>query len=482
MNIKHKEHLHFIGIGGIGMSALARIALEKGYSVSGSTLSGEASLLSSLQEMGAVIYSQHDAHYIHADIDKVIVSSSIKEDNVELVQATRLNIPILHRSQLLDTLLEGYHVIAVSGTHGKTTTTALIGHMLATAGYDPCIITGGIMPLYQSNVRYGSGAWAVVEADESDGTFLNLSNIAIAIVTNVESEHMEFYHTEENLFSFFTQFLCKAQKNRILGGTGAFYQKFLDAHPSEMNIVYGQEVGDLQYRHVLPYCAGTQFDVIDVKHHRCWTKVHVALRGEHNVYNSLAALAVAQELHLDFTMVRHAFATFQSVQRRLTSTGSAQGIQIVDDYAHHPTEIKAVLKALRSHHEKEKIFVIFQPHRYTRLHYLMNEFAESFGDADEVLLLPVYSAGEAPLSEADSNMLYRKVQYHHPRVSVFLKWQESLTSICTHLLQHASPKDIVICCGAGDVTHLAHSLPVHLEHFANVASYLSGDCASASFG
>lgn len=482
MNIKHKEHLHFIGIGGIGMSALARIALEKGYSVSGSTLSGEACLLSCLQDMGAVIYPQHDAAYVHAAVDKVIISSSIQEDNVELKEAKARQLPILHRSQLLDALLEGYHVIAVSGTHGKTTTTALIGHMLTVAGYDPLIVTGGIMPLYQSNIRYGAGTWAVVEADESDGTFLNLSRVDIAIVTNVESEHMEFYHTEDNLFSCFTQFLLKAQSSRIVGGTGTFYQRFIERHPSCSNIIYGHDAGDLQCHHVEPFASGTQFDVIDLRHHRCWPKMHIALRGEHNVYNSLAAIAVAQELNLELTLVRQAFVSFETVRRRLTPTGCARGIHIVDDYAHHPTEIKAVLKALRSHHTKEKIFVIFQPHRYTRLHHLMNDFAESFGDADEVLLLPVYSAGEAPLLEVNSNTLSHKIEDHHQRVSVFPEWRESLPSICTHLLHHASPKDIVICCGAGDVTHLAHILPSRLEECAAVPTYLEGDRASVGFG
>ena len=481
MNI-NKEHLHFIGIGGIGMSALARIALEKGYFVSGSTLSGEASLLSHLEDMGAVIYSQHDAAQVHPSVNKVIVSSSIKEDNAELKEARMRNIPILHRSQLLDALLEGYQIIAVSGTHGKTTTTALIGHMLTVAGYDPLIVTGGIMPLYQSNIRYGAGAWAVVEADESDGTFLNLSRVDIAIVTNVESEHMEFYHTEDNLFSSFTQFLLKAQKIRILGGTGTFYQTFIEQHASPSNIVYGHDAGDLQCHHVEPFASGTQFDVIDLRYHRCWSKINIALRGEHNVYNSLAAIAVAQELNLELTVVRQAFASFETVRRRLTLTGSAQGIQIVDDYAHHPTEIKAVLKALRSHYAREKIFVIFQPHRYTRLHYLMNDFSESFGDADEVLLLPVYSAGETPILEADSNILYRKIQHHHQHVSVFLEWRESLTSISAYLLKHASPGDIVICCGAGDVTHLAYSLPSSLEACASVCTYVEEDRAAAGFG
>jgi UDP-N-acetylmuramate--alanine ligase len=482
MNIKHKEHLHFIGIGGIGMSALARIALERGYSVSGSTLSGEASLLTCLQDMGAVIYSQHDAAQVHACVDKVIISSSIKENNAELKEARTRNIPILHRSQLLDALLEGYQVIAVSGTHGKTTTTALIGHMLTVAGYNPLIITGGIMPLYQSNIRYGTGAWAVVEADESDGTLLNLSRVDIAIVTNVESEHMEFYHTEDNLFSFFTQFLLKAKHSRILGGTGTFYQTFIEQHPSSSNLVYGHDAGDLQCHHVEPFAAGTQFDVIDVRHHQCWSKMYIALRGEHNVYNSLAAIAVAQKLNLESTLVRQAFSSFETVRRRLTLTGCFQGIQIVDDYAHHPTEIKAALKALRSHHAKEKIFVIFQPHRYTRLHALMSDFAESFGDADAVLLLPVYSAGEAPLLEADSNILHRKIQYHHQHVSVFLEWRESLTAISTYLLEHASPGDIVICCGAGDVTHLAYSLPSSLEVCASVYTCVEGDRAAVGFG
>ncbi|PPE03267.1 UDP-N-acetylmuramate--L-alanine ligase [Holospora curviuscula] len=460
---KKDKHIYFIGIGGIGMSALARISLEQGYQVSGSTLSGEESLLDSLEKLGAHLYRGHDAAYIPKDATYIVVSSSIPQDNVELVEAKKHNKVILHRSEFLDQIISGYQVIAVSGTHGKTTTTALIGHMLDVAGYDPLIVAGGIMPLYKSNVRQGHGPWAVVEADESDGTFLNLSRIDIAIVTNVEPEHMEFYGTEENLFSFFSKFLLKASQKRILGHLGTFCDGFIKQNHSIMNVVYGLQ-GTLRCKNVFPRAQGTQFDVhTEEPNSLVLEGLELRLQGIHNVYNALAAVAVAQALGIGVMEVRKAFSTFKSVQRRLTYTGSSHGVHILDDYAHHPTEIKAVLEALRCHNPKQKIFIIFQPHRYTRLHHLMDLFAESFGNADEVILLPVYSAGELPLEGVSSDVLFKKIQDFHKKVYIFSQWNLSLPDLCDHIVRFTTPEDLIVCCGAGDITHLAYALPEALE-------------------
>ena len=464
-NNRHKtnQHIYFIGIGGIGMSALARISLEKGYQVSGSTLSGEEKLLTCLENLGAQLYRGHDIVYMPKDATCVVVSSSIQADNVELVEARKQNKLILHRSEFLDHLVGDYQVIAVSGTHGKTTTTALIGYMLDVAGYDPLIITGGVMPLYQSNVRQGKGPWAVVEADESDGTFLNFSRIAIAIATNVEPEHMEFYGTEGNLFSFFSKFLLKASHKRILGNFGNFCDQFIKQNASLLNIVYGTQ-GTIHCRNIAHRPQGTKFDVhTQAPDNWMWESVTLNLQGMHNVYNALAAVAVAQTLQIQAPEVRKAFSTFESVQRRLTYTGSAQGIHVLDDYAHHPTEIQAVLEALRCHHPKQKIFIIFQPHRYTRLGYLMNAFAESFSGADEILLLPVYSAGETPVKGVDSSALLEKIQAFHKNVCLFSQWNLSLPALCHHIVRCSTSEDIVVCCGAGDITHLAYALPKALE-------------------
>ena len=457
------QHIYFIGIGGIGMSALARISLEKGYRVSGSTLSGDEKLLSCLEKLGAQLYRGHDTVYMPKDATCVVVSSSIQPDNIELVEAHKQNKLILHRSEFLDQLIADYQVIAVSGTHGKTTTTALIGHMLDVAGYDPLIITGGVMPLYQSNVRQGKGPWAVVEADESDGTFLNFSRIAIAIATNVEPEHMEFYGTEENLFSFFSKFLLKASQKRILGNLGNFCDEFVKQNASLLNVVYGTQ-GTIRCENIAHRAQGTQFDVhTQEPNDWLWESITLNLQGVHNVYNALAAVAVAQVLKIQAPEVRKAFSTFESVERRLTYTGSAHGVHVLDDYAHHPTEIKAVLEALRCHYPKQKIFIIFQPHRYTRLSHLMNTFAESFSGADEILLLPVYSAGENPVKGVNSNVLLEKIQAFHKKVHLFSQWNLSLPALCDHIVQFTTPEDIVVCCGAGDITHLAYALPEALE-------------------
>ncbi|ETZ04601.1 MULTISPECIES: UDP-N-acetylmuramate--L-alanine ligase [Holospora] len=463
MTKKIDKSVHFIGIGGIGMSALARVCLEQGYRVSGSTLSGEESLLTFLEKMGAKLYQGHDASYISKDVDYVVVSSSIQPKNVELLEAKKLNKTILHRSQFLDYLISGYKVIAVSGTHGKTTTTALIGHMLDVAGIDPLIITGGIMPLYQSNVRQGKGPWAVIEADESDGTFLNLSRVDIAIVTNVEPEHMEFYGTEENLFSFFSRFLLKASQKRILGNLGSFCDFFVKQNESSLNITYGTQ-GSVSCKNVSPFLEGTKFDVMLTG--PCpvlWEELKLKLRGIHNVYNALAAVSVAQALEIKASDVYKAFSTFESVRRRLTYTGSAQGVHVLDDYAHHPTEVKAVLEALRCHYPKQKIFVIFQPHRYTRLQYLMEGFAESFSNADEVMVLPVYSAGEHPVEGINSKTLLEKIQKFHDKAYIFSEWSLSLPDLCDHIARFSTQEDIIVCCGAGDITKLAYALPEALE-------------------
>lgn len=451
-NILHK--VHFVGIGGIGMSGLARLCAFKDIPFSGSTLDGRLDLLENLKQHGGKIYFSHSPDHLSDDTSCLVYSSAIAKDNPEIEKALRLGIPVLHRSKFLELLLKDYQVIAISGTHGKTTTTALLGYVLDQAGLDPLIIAGGVMPYYGSNVRLSHGPLAVVEADESDGSFLNFDTLHTAVVTNIEPEHMTFFRSVERLKQSFQEFLEKANTFRVIWGQDPVLSSLCN-HLSVLT--YGQGKGfDMSAENVQAQSEGLMFDVWDGD--KKTPSIFLNLKGSHNVDNALAVFTVARTLNIDIKIIQKAFAEFSGIFRRLTVTGYFNEISVIDDYAHHPTEIQAVISALK-HHQKGKVIAICQPHRYSRLQDLMEDFSKSLQEADEVILLPVYGAGEEPIPGIHSEVLKEKLAFHHKNVFSVPCWKLGIDRLCELLRSITQPGDVIVCCGAGDITQLAYLLP-----------------------
>ncbi len=477
--------LHFVGIGGIGMSGIAEILHALGYTVQGSDLSGESPNVRRLRDKGMTVFAGHEAAHIDGAA-VVVMSSAIKPDNPELVAARQLRIPVVRRAEMLAELMRMKSAIAVGGTHGKTTTTSLIGTMLEEGDFDPTVINGGIVNKYGTNTRLGAGDWMVVEADESDGTFTRLPATAV-VVTNMDPEHMEHYGSFENLRKAYKRYV----ENIPFYG---FAVLCLD-HPEVQSLVpeltdrriitYGfNPQADVRAVNVRSGAEGCTFDV--AMGDNVINDVYLPMLGQHNIQNALAALAVAQEMGMGEVAMKKALRHFEGVKRRFTKTGESHGVTVIDDYGHHPVEIAAVLKAARSavesdpmvakgHSEKNdflaaesahpkntegKVIAVMQPHRYTRLHDLMEEFCTCFNDADSVIVADVYAAGEAPIEGADKNVLAAGIRAHGHRDALALPAREDLAHL---IAARARPGDFVICLGAGDITKWAYALPEEMD-------------------
>lgn len=452
---------HFVGIGGIGMSALAYFCLHNGFHVQGSTLGGDHFILEQLQKMGGKIFYSHAKELISDTVDCVVTTSGISPYNPELQEAEKRGIPIFHRSDFLRIILEEKNVLAVAGTHGKTTTTALLGTVLDHVKMDPTIFCGGIMNIYKNNLRISASPWAVVEADEHDKkSLLNFENIWGGIVTNIEAEHLENYESFEDLIENFGKFLSKISHKaavcwddeniRTLSGKYDFSKKVIsygfhpDAHVQGQNVRHQKD--------------GSIFDVLFQKCDTQWKDVNLSLKGLHNVSNALAVIALSREIGVTEEKIREAFRAFQGVKRRLTLTGTSNDISVFDDYAHHPSEIHTTLHGIRlGLSPQQKIIAICQPHRYTRLHAHMETFATCFTHADIVLVLPIYSANEEEIPGTNSTVLWEKLCKNG--IKAFLEHNDSPEIISSFLLHHAAPGDIVVCMGAGTITNIAHALP-----------------------
>jgi UDP-N-acetylmuramate--alanine ligase len=454
--------IHFVGIGGIGMSGIAEVLINLGHSVQGSDASDNANV-KRLRELGARVFVGHDP----ANLGKaavVVVSTAIRRDNPELVAARVRRIPVVRRAEMLAELMRLKRCVAVAGTHGKTTTTSLVATLLDAAGLDPTVINGGIINAYGTNARLGAGDWMVVEADESDGTFLKLP-ADIAIVTNVDPEHLDHFKTFDAIKDAFMALI----ENLPFYG---FAVMCLD-HPTAQELV-----GRIEDRRVLTYGENPQADIrlLDVAMAGGVTKFSVLIReratgqatyiddlalpmpGLHNALNATAAIAVAHELGASIDVVRKAIGGFGGVKRRFTRTGEWNGVAIYDDYGHHPVEIAAVLKAARAS-TTGKVIAVVQPHRYTRLASLFDAFATCFNDADSVIVADVYPAGEAPIDGADKNALAAAIGAHGHRDALVLPGPEKLAPMISRL---ASPGDIVVFLGAGSITQWAYTLPDEL--------------------
>ena len=454
--------IHFVGIGGIGMSGIAEVLCNLGYTVQGSDAS-ESANVSRLRDKGVKISVGHKAENVEG-ADVVVVSTAIKRDNPELMAARAQRIPVVRRAEMLAELMRLKSCVAIAGTHGKTTTTSMVAALLDAGDLDPTVINGGIINAYGTNARLGAGDWMVVEADESDGTFLKLP-ADVAIVTNVDPEHLDHFKTFEAVQDAFRAFV----ENVPFYG----FSVMCTDHP-----VVQKLVGHIQDHRIITYGENPQADVrlVDVTHaggsslftimfnERAGQAAHeikniaLPMPGRHNALNATAAVTVAHELGVADDVIRTALAKFGGVRRRFTKTGMWNGVTIIDDYGHHPVEIAAVLKAARES-TKGQVIAVVQPHRYTRLEALFDQFCTCFNDADVVIVAHVYSAGEAPIKGADRDGLVQGLRTHGHRQVVALDSPEQLASLIAGI---ATPGDYVVCLGAGSITQWAYALPGEL--------------------
>ena len=454
--------IHFVGIGGIGMSGIAEVLCNLGYTVQGSDAS-ESANVSRLRDKGITITIGHKAENV-TGADVLVVSTAIKRDNPELMAARAQRIPVVRRAEMLAELMRLKSCVAIAGTHGKTTTTSMVAALLDAGDLDPTVINGGIINAYGTNARLGAGEWMVVEADESDGTFLKLP-ADVAIVTNVDPEHLDHFKTFDAVQDAFRNFV----ENVPFYG---FAVMCID-HPVVQTIV-----GKIEDRRIITYGENPQADarLIDLNPTGGGSSFKVAFRdrktdvaheiadlvlpmpGRHNALNATAAIAVAFELKAPVETIRKAIAGFGGVKRRFTRTGEWNGAIIYDDYGHHPVEIAAVLRAARAS-TTHKVIAIVQPHRYTRLQTLFEQFASCFNDADTVIVADVYAAGEAPIEGVDKNSLVAAIAAHGHRNALALPSPDKLAGIVRGL---AGPGDYVVLLGAGNITQWAYALPGEL--------------------
>jgi UDP-N-acetylmuramate--alanine ligase len=461
--------IHFIGIGGIGMSGIAEVLLNLGYAVQGSDASDSANV-KRLREKGARISVGHAASAL-GEAAVVVVSTAIQRDNPELVAARARRLPIVRRAEMLAELMRLKRCVAIGGTHGKTTTTSLVAALVDAGGFDPTVINGGIINAYGTNARLGAGEWMIVEADESDGTFLKLP-ADVAVVTNIDPEHLDHFKTFDAVQEAFRAFV----ENVPFYG----FAVMCTDHP-----VVQLLVGQITDRRVITYGTNPQADVRAIPleqsggharfsvvfRDRAGAMVHeiepltLPMPGVHNVLNATAAIAVAHELGIGDDLIREALQRFGGVRRRFTRTGEWNGIIIVDDYGHHPVEIAAVLRAARET-STGRVIAVVQPHRYTRLASLFEQFSTCFNDADTVIVAHVYPAGEAPVPGADRDALVQGLRAHGHRQVIALDGPEHLARMVKRL---GEPGDIVVCLGAGNITQWAYALPDELAAFEAVA-------------
>jgi len=449
--------IHFVGIGGIGMSGIAEVMHNLGYSVQGSDIS-EGPSVERLRARGIEVKIGHAAENL-GDAAVVVTSTAVRRDNPEVAAALENRIPVVRRAEMLAELMRLKSTVAVAGTHGKTTTTSMIAALLDEGGIDPTVINGGIIESYGSNARLGASDWMVVEADESDGSFLRLDG-TIAVVTNIDPEHLDHYGSFDAVKKAFVEFI----ENVPFYGAAVLC---ID-HPEVQSVV-----GQVRDRRVVTYGFSLQADVCGVnvrpsgggnvfdavirqrgQEDRRIEGVKLPMPGRHNVQNALAAIAVSVEMGCPDEVIRTGFAKFGGVRRRFTRVGEVNGAAIIDDYAHHPVEIRAVLAAAREA-ASNRVIAVVHPHRYTRLRDLMEEFQTCFNDADMVFAAPVYPAGEAPIEGVDNQALVSGIKARGHRSAAEVSGAEELAEVLSNTIE---PGDMVVCLGAGDITRWAAGL------------------------
>ncbi len=451
--------IHFVGIGGIGMSGIAEVLVNQGYVVQGSDLKS-SKITQRLAGLGAEIFEGQRAENLeHAEV--VVISSAIKPGNPELDEARRRGLPVVRRAEMLAELMRLKSNVAVAGTHGKTTTTTMVAALLDHGRFAPTVVNGGIIHAYGSNARVGEGEWMVVEADESDGTFNRLP-ATVAIVTNIDPEHMEHWGTIENLRQGFYDFvsnipfyglaICCTDHTEVQALGGRITDRRI--------VIYGFNAqADVRATN-LTYKSGiAHFDVVLQGEDKVIEGCTLPMPGDHNVSNALSAVAVARHLGMKRDEIREALAKFGGVNRRFTKVGEVNGVTIIDDYGHHPVEIAAVLKAARQATEG-RVIAVHQPHRYSRLSSLFDDFCACFNEADVVAIAEVFAAGEAPIEGADRDALVAGLIRHGHRHARAILDEEDLERL---VREQARPGDMVVCLGAGTISTWANGLPARLE-------------------
>ena len=447
------KHIHFVGIGGIGMSGIAELLLNLGYKVSGSDLH-TTDITARLVSLGGMVYEGHKAEWIDG-ADVVVTSSAVKRDNPEVIAAGEAHVPVIPRAEMLAELMRlKKYGIAIAGSHGKTSTTSLTGWILAEAGLDPTIVIGGKVNSLGSNAKLGEGEFLVAEADESDGSFLQLSPV-VEVVTNIDLEHLDFYNDIDQIKDIFLQFINK------IPFYGAAILCLDDPHIAELLpqikkriITYGLSAqADLYARDLRTEGLTSRFEVCSER--EILGEVSLASPGVHNVLNSLAAISVGLELDIPFATISKALANFSGVQRRLQVKGEIRNISVIDDYGHHPTEIRATLSALRDAWPRRRLVVLFQPHRYTRTQGLFKEFCTAFHEADLLILTEIYAASEHPIPGVSAEALQAAIKEHGQKHVMYV---EDLRQLPEKVIPLLCEGDIVLTLGAGNIYQIGEKI------------------------
>ncbi|MDP3790599.1 MAG: UDP-N-acetylmuramate--L-alanine ligase [Candidatus Omnitrophota bacterium] len=454
--ILEKKKMHFIGIGGIGMSSIAIILLKMGYKISGSDLESN-SLTEKLKKLGADIFIGHSEGNVGPDVEIAVYSSCINNANPEIVQARQRGIPIVKRAEVLGELLNSKKGIAITGTHGKTTTTSLISVMLENGGLDPTVIIGGEVALFGSNAKYGNGEFLVAEADESDGSFIYLKPF-YSVITNIEMEHVDYYGTLEDSITAYAAFANNTKKQGAL-----FYNnddenikkmlKNFKGKSESFSLYKGADI----YPHEIKM-SEFRSSYLCVYKNEVLGRVFLKIPGRHNILNSLAAIQVGLKAGLSFEKITQGIQDFTGTKRRFHLRADCEGVMLIDDYAHHPTEIRAVLEAC-GNWKGRRLVVIFQPHRYSRTKFLAEEFGRCFKGCHKLILTDIYAASEEPIEGISSKVIYDRVKKHGPDDVIMLGKKE----IADHIMKSKKSGDMILVLGAGDIKDIANELSEKLN-------------------
>jgi UDP-N-acetylmuramate--alanine ligase len=455
---KRDTHIHFVGIGGIGMSGIAEVLVNLGYRVTGTDLA-DSDTTRRLVGLGATVHRGHAASHL-GDADVVVTSSAVPASNPEVVAARERKIPVIPRAEMLGELMRLKQGLLVAGSHGKTTTTSMVAAVLHEAGLDPTVVIGGVVNSFDSNARLGYGEVFVAEADESDGSFLVLSPTH-AIITNIDVEHLDHYGSLERLLDAFVGFA-----NRVpFYGMAAVcvddpHVRAIRPRLSKRTVTYAIEQADADYRAVDLATFGGRSRFRVLAHGDDRGEFELAMPGRHNVLNALASIALCDEQGVSTAVSRKALSEFSGVQRRFTWRGEVDGVAVVDDYGHHPTELRATLAAAREAYPERRLVAAFQPHRYTRVRDHLEGFAASLDDADLVVLTPIYAAGEAPIIGVDGERLAAMVRARKPgREVVLVDAEQDVVLATTQVLgERCRPGDLTLTLGAGSITRVSHAL------------------------
>ena len=449
------RRVHFIGVGGSGMSGLAEVLLNLGFTVSGSDLKRSEST-DRLGRLGGRIFLGHDERHVEG-AQVVVYSSAVSEENPEMRAARAAEVPVIPRAVLLSELMRLRFGVAVAGAHGKTTTTTLVGAVLASGGLDPTVVVGGRVRSFGSGARLGLGQFLVAEADESDGSFLRLTP-SIAVVTNLDREHLDHYQDMDEIRAAFAEFVGRVSFYGLVVGCADDPEvaTLLQATRHRRTLSYGLSAGEVQARAIELGPSGSRFEVWFGE--RLIGPMETSLIGEHNVKNALAAICVGLELEIPVSLIRKGLAEFSGVGRRFEVKGEAGDVLVVDDYGHHPTEIRATLRAAKA--LERRLVVLFQPHRYSRTAALLEEFGSAFDDADVVLITDIYSAGERPMEGVSAESIVGAARSHGHRE---VEYAGDLARAEALLDAVVRPQDLLLTLGAGDVFHVAREVAAELE-------------------